>query len=92
MSDRGWLFIFSVLMVLGSLGVAGWLLASGQAGTVDGLFLLLTALLTGFCFALYLVFLVRRAMGVGVKPAAQPAKAGAATSSAKPAPAPVAQR
>ncbi len=79
-------------MTLGGLAAAAWLLASGQAGTVDGLFLLLTALLTALCFALYVIFLIRRAMEVAVKPpAAQPAKAGAAATPGKPAPAAVTQ-
>ncbi len=91
MSDRGWLFLFSVLIVLGGLGAAAWLLASGQAGTVDGLFLLLTALLTALCFALYVVFMIRRAMEPSAKPAVQQAKAGVAASAAKSAPAPVGQ-
>jgi small-conductance mechanosensitive channel len=92
MSDRGLLFIFSILMALGALAVAGWLVVSGQAGTVDGLFLLLTALLTALCFVLYVVFLIRRAMEVATRPAAaQTAKAGASAPGAKPAPATVSQ-
>ena len=31
-------------MIVASLGAVVWLVATGQAGTVDGLFLLLTAL------------------------------------------------
>ena len=62
MSDRGFLFLFSLLMAAAGLGTAGWLLATGQAGTVDGLFLLLAALLAAAIFAAYLVFLIRRAM------------------------------
>jgi lipopolysaccharide export LptBFGC system permease protein LptF len=76
MSDRGILFLFSLLMILGGLGAAVWLLASGQAATVDGLFLLLTCLLVALCFLLYVVFLIRRAMEAA-KPVA-PAKAPAA--------------
>jgi hypothetical protein len=62
MSDRAWLFLFSLFMIVVSLGAAGWLLASGQAGTVDGLFLLLTALLSAAVFALYVKFMIGRAM------------------------------
>ena len=91
MPDRGWLFIFSVLMIVSSLGAAVWLVVSGQAGTVDGLFLLLTALLLALCFGLYVLFLIRRAVEEISKPAVQQAKAGAAASAAKSAPAPVAQ-
>jgi hypothetical protein len=89
MSDRGFLFLFSILMIVGGLATAGWLFATGQAATVDGLFLLLTALLVALCFALYVVFVIRRAMEASA-PAAQTAKAGAATA-AKPAPATASQ-
>ena len=89
MSDRGFLFLFSILMILGGLATAGWLFATGQAATVDGLFLLLTALLTALCFLLYLVFMIRRAMEAAAPPA-QTAKASAAKA-AKPAPAAASQ-
>ncbi len=75
MSDRGFLFLFSLLMILGGLATAGWLVASGQAATVDGLFLTLTALLVAAVFALYVKFLIRRAMA----PPAQPQKAATAS-------------
>jgi hypothetical protein len=86
MSDRGFLFIFSVLMILGGLATSGWLFASGQAGTVDGLFLLLTALLVALAFLLYLVFMIHREMEASAKPAAAPAKAGAGAPAKTPAP------
>jgi hypothetical protein len=70
MSDRGFLFLFSILMILGGLGAAGWLVASGQAGTVDGLFLVLTALLVAAVFALYVKYMIRRAMEETRTPAA----------------------
>jgi hypothetical protein len=82
MSDRGFLFLFSVLMIAGSLATAGWLLATGQAATVDGLFLLLTALLIALVFALYVVFMIRRALDAA-KPAA-PAPAPKAAAAVKP--------
>jgi hypothetical protein len=85
MSDRGFLFLFSIAMVLGGAGTAAWLVATGQANTVDGLFMLLTSLLVAAIFALYLRFMVRRAMEEVAQPTAQPAKASAAA--AKPAPA-----
>ncbi len=88
MSDRGFLFLFSVLVVIASLGAAGWLLASGQAGSVDGLFLLLTCLLIALAFGLYLMFLIRRAMESLAQPPAAKAKAVPAAQSK---PAPVAQ-
>jgi ABC-type uncharacterized transport system permease subunit len=80
MSDRGFLFLFSVVMIVGGLGAAAWLVVSGQAATVDGLFLVLTALLVAAVFGLYVKFLIGRAMEESQKPApAQtPAKAPAA--------------
>ena len=69
--------MFSLAVVVASLVAAGWLVATGQAGSVDGLFLLLTCLLIALSFGLYLAFLVRRAME-STEAAAQPAKAAAA--------------
>ncbi len=87
MSDRGILFIFSLVVEIASLAAAGWLLASGQAGSVDGLFLLLTCLLVALAFGLYLAFMIRRAMEPTAAPAAQPAKTAApAPAQSKPAP------
>ena len=80
MSDRAGLFLFSIFMVIVSLAASGWLLASGQAGSVDGLFLLLTCLLAALAFALYLMFMINRA-----KESLKPAPA-AKTAAAKPAP------
>ena len=86
-SDRAILFLFSVVVEIASLAAAGWLLVSGQAGSVDGLFLLLTCLLVALAFGLYLAFMIRRAMEPTPAPAAQPAKASAAAPASKPAPA-----
>ena len=72
-------------MIVAGLVAAGWLLATGQAGTVDGLFLFLTALLLALCFALYALFVIRRALETASKQAVQPAKAGAPAEAAKPA-------
>jgi TRAP-type C4-dicarboxylate transport system permease small subunit len=91
MSDRGFLFLFSLLMILGGLGAAAWLIMTGQATTVDGLFLFLTALLTVVVFGLYVVYAINRAREAAAeaaKPAAKPATAAAA----KPAVTPVAQQ
>ncbi len=85
MSDRGFLFLFSVLMILGGLGTAAWLFVSGQAGTVDGLFMLLTALLVALVFALYVKFMIGRAREEVARKAAAPAKAGAVSAASKPA-------
>ena len=81
-SDRAILFLFSVCVEIASLAAAGWLLATGQAGTVDGLFLLLTCLLVALAFALYIVFMIRRAMEPAEAPAAQPVKTTAAAKAA----------
>lgn len=86
MSDRGFLFLFSIAMVLGGLGTAVWLGVTGQATTVDGLFMTLTALLVALAFGLYLKFMLKRAMEEVAQPAAPPAKAATAPA-AKPAPA-----
>lgn len=75
MSDRGMMFVMSVIVLLGSLGCAGWLIVSGQASSVDGLFLLLTCGLIALAFALYLVFLISTALEELQPP--PPAKKGA---------------
>jgi hypothetical protein len=76
MSDRAFAFIFSVLVIVAALGACGWLLVSGQAATVDGLFLLLYCGLVAMAFALYVMFLIHRALESlapppSVKPAAK---------------------
>ena len=91
MSDRGFLFLFSVLMILAGLASAVYLVATGQAGTVDGLFLVLTALLAVVVFAMYAMYLIGRAMEAAKGPAPAAAKPAAAAKAAKPAPAPAAQ-
>ena len=88
MSDRGVLFLFSLLMIVASLGAAVWLVVTGQAGTVDGLFMVLTALLTAAVFGLYIKFMIDRAMEAQ-KSASAPAPA--AKPAPKPAAAPVAR-
>jgi hypothetical protein len=75
MSDRAALFLFSLFMIVVSLGAAVWLFVTGQAGTVDGLFLVLTALLSAAVFALYVKFMISRAMEAQKKPPAAAAKA-----------------
>ena len=81
MSDRVWLFLFSILMILAGLGAAVWLVISGQALTMDGLFLILVALLVALVFALYIKFMIRTAIEAATK-AAEPAKAGAGAQAA----------
>jgi hypothetical protein len=91
MSDRGFLFLFSILMILGGLGAAAWLILTGQAGTVDGLFLLLTALLTAVVFGMYVIYVIHRAMEAAAEAAKPAVKAAAPAPAKKAAPAPVAQ-
>jgi hypothetical protein len=89
-SDRAILFLFSIGVVIASLAAAGWLLATGQAGTVDGLFLLLTCLLIAFAFLLYVGFMIRRAMASAPAPKAA-VKAAPAAQQAQSKPAQVAE-
>jgi len=91
MSDRGFLFLFSVVMIVVSLGSAGWLFATHQADTVDGLFLLLTALLVALCFALYILYAIHRAMEAAAQAAAPQTAKPAVAPAAKRTPAPAAQ-
>jgi ABC-type uncharacterized transport system permease subunit len=83
MSDRAMVFLFSVFMIAASAAAAFWLLITGQADTVDGLFMVLTSLLVAACFALYVLYMIRRAMEAQGKPAAKTAPAS--KSAAKPA-------
>lgn len=83
MSDRGFLFLFSVLTIVAAVATVAYLVATGQAATVDGMFLALTALLLAVGFAMYLMYLISRAMEPA-KPAA-PAPKAAASPAAKPA-------
>jgi len=71
-------------MIAASGAAAAYLVASGQAGTVDGLFLVVTALLIALCFILYVAYMIRTAMAAPPPPA-QKEKAGPAASAAKPA-------
>ncbi len=90
MSDRGFLFLFSILMILGGLGSAVWLILTGQALTVDGLFLTLVSLLVAVVFGMYAAYMIRRAMEAQA-PAEKPAAKQAAATAAKQAATPVAQ-
>jgi Ca2+/Na+ antiporter len=72
MTDRALLFLASLVIMIGALGVAIWLIVAGQTGTFDGNFLLLSALVVAAAFALYLKFLIKQAIEA---PAAKPAHA-----------------
>jgi hypothetical protein len=60
LTDRAIQFLFSVVMILISLGTAVWLFLTGQHG-FDGNFLLAVCLTVAFAFGLYLKFLLRGA-------------------------------
>jgi hypothetical protein len=62
MTDRTLLFLASLIILMGALGVAIWLIVAGQLGTFDGNFLLLSALVVATAFALYLKFLIKLAI------------------------------
>jgi hypothetical protein len=81
MSDRAYLFIGSILLVVLSLSAAGWLVVSHQAFSLDGLFMVLVCLLVALCFALYAWNLVAMAKEEIVKESAPKAPAKKATAS-----------
>jgi hypothetical protein len=62
MSDRAFLFLFSLAVVTAGLVAGGWLIATDQVGTVDGLFLFCSCVVIAFVFGLYLRWMVRSAM------------------------------
>jgi hypothetical protein len=62
MTDRALIFLGSLIIMIGALGVAIWLIVGGQVGTFDGNFLLLSALVVAFAFGLYLKFLIKQAL------------------------------
>lgn len=69
MSDRGILLLYSLGVILAALGVATWLIRTGQTVYIDGLFLLLCCLVLILTFGLYVRYLIRSV----IQPAA-PAK------------------
>lgn len=86
MSDRGFAFLFSCAVILAALGTTAWLIATGQAATVDGLFFMLTCLTIAAAFALYVMYMIHRAMETAEQPAPKPTKAVATPASPKAAP------
>ncbi len=77
-SDRGLLFLVSVGVMLASLGAAVWLVVTGQAAYLDGIFLLVTCLVLAFAFGLYAASMLKRALSELKAPASGTAKAAAA--------------
>ena len=59
MSDRGILLLFSLGVILAALGVAVWLISTGQVAYIDGLFLLVSSLVLALVFSLYVRYLIR---------------------------------
>ncbi len=62
MSDRAFMFLFSLAVVTAGLVAAGWLIVTDQVGTIDGLFLFCSCVVIAFAFGLYLRWMVRSAM------------------------------
>jgi hypothetical protein len=62
MTDRAVLFLASLIIMVSALVIAIWLIFTGQVGTFDGNFLLLCALVVAAAFALYLKFVIKRAL------------------------------
>lgn len=81
MSDRGILFLVSVAVVVMSLAAAVWLVVSGQAAYLDGIFLVTICLLMAAAFGLYIAFLIRRAIAELEAPKPAPKAAAAAGAS-----------
>jgi hypothetical protein len=52
MSERTFLFLLSLAVFVGAIGVAAWLMVTNQVGTVDGLFLFCSSLVAAFAFGL----------------------------------------
>ena len=62
MCERACLFLLSLAVFVGAIGVAAGLIVTKQVGTVDGLFLFSSSLVVAFAFGLYLRWMVRSAM------------------------------
>ena len=62
MSDRGVLLLLSLCVIFAALGVAAWLIGTGQIAYIDGLFLLLSCLVLAAAFGLYVRYLIRSVM------------------------------
>ena len=62
MSDRAFLFLFSLAVVVAALGAAAWLAATHQVRTVDGLFLFSSCTVIALAFGLYLRWMIQSAL------------------------------
>ncbi len=83
MLERVGVFLLSMLLVFGSLGLGVWLIAAGQVASVDGIFLLLVCLVFALVFAIcaYLVIQAGLRAASAAPPAAKTASAPAAKTS-----------
>ena len=68
MTNRGILFLFSLGVILAALGVAAWLISTGQIAYIDGLFLLICCLVLAVAFGLYVRYLIRSVMQAAAPP------------------------
>jgi membrane protein DedA with SNARE-associated domain len=73
-------------MIVGGVAAAVYLAVTGQAQSVDGLFLVLTALLVAVVFGLYVKYMIGRAMEETQARKTQPVKSAAKESPVKAAP------
>jgi hypothetical protein len=78
MSDRGILLLYSLGVIFAALGVATWLIRTGQTVYIDGLFLLLCCLVLILTFGLYVRYLIRNVIQAAAPPTG-PAKITSAT-------------
>jgi hypothetical protein len=62
MSERAFLFLLSLAVFVGAVGVAAGLMVTHQVGTVDGLLVFCSSLVVAFAFGQYLLWMVRSAM------------------------------
>jgi bacteriorhodopsin len=84
MRERIAVFLFSAIMVLGSLAMAGWMIATGQVVDMDGIFLFLVLLLFALVFFICIMSLIKGAIGAAADVA--PVKAAPAAQKAATAP------
>src|SRR2546423_1831116 len=59
MSNRALLFLLSLVMLIGALSVDGWLIATNQVRSVDGLFTFFCSSVIACAFGLYLRWMIR---------------------------------
>lgn len=86
MKERIAVFLFSLIMVVGSLATAAWMIATGQVVNMDGIFLFLVLLLLALVFFLCIASLLKGAKESAAQAAtAKPAPAARAAAAPVPA-------